>query len=69
MKVIELTAPNDNVELGLKKGEAYYVLTHAQGVDGLEEFVEKLIPMKSISDHETRITTLESKVEELVNKK
>lgn len=69
MKVIELTAPNDNAELGLKKGEVYYVLTHAQGVDGLEEFVEKLIPMKSILDHETRITTLESKVEELVNKK
>ncbi|WP_437367936.1 hypothetical protein [Melissococcus plutonius] len=45
--------------MGLKKGETYYVLTHAEGVDGLTEFVEKLIPLKEIEDHEARITALE----------
>ncbi|MGK9479640.1 hypothetical protein [Melissococcus plutonius] len=59
MKIIELTAPVDNGSLGLKKGETYYVLTHAEGVDGLTEFVEKLIPLKEIEDHEARITALE----------
>ena len=44
-KVVELTAPIDDEALGLTKGEAYYVLTHAQGVDGLKAFILDVAPV------------------------
>lgn len=49
MKIIELEAPVDDEVLGLVKGEAYYVLTHAQGVDGLTEFIKTVAPIYQIA--------------------
>ncbi|EFL96249.1 hypothetical protein IV78_GL000246 [Pediococcus acidilactici] len=43
-KIIQLTAPADNDALGLKKGDNYYVVTHAKGIVGLGDFVNDLIP-------------------------
>ena len=43
-KIIQCTAPTDNDVLGLKKGDNYYIVTHAKGVVGLEDFVNGLIP-------------------------
>lgn len=49
MKIIELEAPVDDESLGLVKGESYYVLTHAQGVDGLTEFIKAIAPIYQIA--------------------
>ncbi|KAJ80424.1 hypothetical protein SAMN04487774_1038 [Enterococcus faecalis] len=49
MKIIELTAPVDDETLGLKKGEPYYVLTTAKGVDGLKEFILKIAPIYAVA--------------------
>lgn len=43
-KIIQLTAPADNDALGLKKGDNYYVVTHAKGIVGLDDFVNDLVP-------------------------
>ncbi|MCS8573780.1 hypothetical protein [Pediococcus pentosaceus] len=43
-KIIQCTAPTDIDSLGIKKGDNYYVVTHAKGVVGLEDFVNDLIP-------------------------
>jgi hypothetical protein len=49
-KIIQCTAPIDNDSLGLKKGDNYYVVTHAKGVVGLEGFVNDLIPDVATSE-------------------
>ncbi|MCV2520646.1 hypothetical protein QQG09_09415 [Melissococcus plutonius] len=48
MKIIELISPIDNDELDLKKGEAYYTLAHAEGVEGLKKFVEEVISTATV---------------------
>lgn len=44
VKAYQLIAPDDNEEMGLAKAESYFVLTHAESVKGLTEFVQKMLP-------------------------
>lgn len=38
-KILQLAWPEDNADLGLAKGEAYYPVTHVKAVVGLSELV------------------------------
>lgn len=49
LKIIKLEAPVDDEKLELKKGDGYYVFTHADGVDGLKEFILKIAPVYELA--------------------
>lgn len=48
-KIIQLAAPEKNEELQLEKEEQYYPMAHAEGIKGLEEFIQKYVPTSGVT--------------------
>lgn len=53
-KIIQLAAPEKNEELQLEKEEQYYPTAHAEGVKGLEKFIQKRVPTIGVTSVDTQ---------------